>query len=108
MMGAATFAIGLLPGYATIGVLGADLLVVLRLIQGFALGGEWGGAVLIVCEHGDPARRGYWASWPQAGVPLGQLLANGLLVPARRGADGGGVRGLGLADRRSCVRACWC
>jgi len=54
--------------------------VLLRLIQGFALGGEWGGAVLIVSEHGDPARRGYWASWPQAGVPVGQLLANGLLA----------------------------
>jgi MFS family permease len=53
--------------------------VLLRLIQGFALGGEWGGAVLLVSEHGDPARRGFWASWPQAGVPLGQLLANGLL-----------------------------
>ena len=79
MMGAATFAIGLLPGYATIGVLAPILLVVLRLIQGFALGGEWGGAVLIVSEHGDPARRGFWASWPQAGVPVGQLLANGLL-----------------------------
>ena len=79
MMGAATFAIGLLPGYATIGVWAPTLLVVLRLIQGFALGGEWGGAVLIVSEHGDPSHRGYWASWPQAGVPLGQLLANGLL-----------------------------
>jgi metabolite-proton symporter len=79
LMGAATFAIGLLPGYATIGIWAPTLLVVLRLIQGFALGGEWGGAVLIVSEHGDPARRGYWASWPQAGVPLGQLLANGLL-----------------------------
>ena len=80
MMGIATFAIGLLPGYATIGVAAPALLVVLRLVQGFALGGEWGGAVLIVSEHGDPARRGYWASWPQAGVPLGQLLANGLLA----------------------------
>ncbi|OLT19325.1 MFS transporter [Pseudonocardia sp. CNS-139] len=79
MMGAATFAIGLLPSAATIGVAAPILLIVLRLIQGFALGGEWGGAVLIVSEHGDPARRGYWASWPQAGVPLGQLLANGLL-----------------------------
>jgi MFS family permease len=48
-------------------------------VQGFAIGGEWGGAVLIVSEHGDPSRRGYWASWPQAGVPFGQLLANGLL-----------------------------
>ena len=80
MMGAATFAIGLLPGYATIGVAAPLLLVLLRLIQGFALGGEWGGAVLIVSEHGDPARRGYWASWPQAGVPVGQLFANGLLA----------------------------
>ena len=59
MMGVATFAIGLLPGHSTIGVAAPILLVVLRLIQGFALGGEWGGAVLIVSEHGDPARRGY-------------------------------------------------
>jgi MFS family permease len=78
-MGAATFAIGLLPGYATIGIAAPLLLIVLRLVQGFAIGGEWGGAVLIVSEHGDPARRGYWASWPQAGVPVGQLLANALL-----------------------------
>jgi metabolite-proton symporter len=80
MMGTATFLIGLLPGYATIGVLAPILLIVLRLVQGFGLGGEWGGAILIVSEYGDPARRGYWASWPQAGVPLGQLLANGLLA----------------------------
>jgi metabolite-proton symporter len=79
MMGIATFLIGLLPGAETIGVAAPILLIVLRLVQGFAIGGEWGGAVLIVSEHGDPARRGYWASWPQAGVPLGQLLANGLL-----------------------------
>lgn len=80
MMGGATFLIGLLPSYATIGIAAPILLVMLRLIQGFALGGEWGGAVLIVSEHGDPARRGYWASWPQAGAPAGQLLANGLLA----------------------------
>ena len=80
MMGVATFAIGLLPGYATIGIWAPTLLVVLRLIQGFALGGEWGGAVLIVSEHGDARRRGFWASWPQAGAPAGQLLANGLLA----------------------------
>jgi len=80
MMGTATFLIGLLPGYATIGVAAPIILIVLRLIQGFGLGGEWGGAVLIVSEYGDPARRGFWASWPQAGVPLGQLLANGLLA----------------------------
>ncbi len=80
MMGLSTFAIGLLPSYASVGVLAPVLLVVLRLVQGFALGGEWGGAVLIVSEHGDPARRGFWASWPQAGAPAGQLIANGLLA----------------------------
>ena len=80
MMGGATFLIGLLPGYDTIGLAAPLLLVLLRLVQGFALGGEWGGAVLIVSEHGDPAHRGYWASWPQAGAPGGQLLANGLLA----------------------------
>ncbi len=80
MMGGATFAIGLLPGYAIIGFAAPVILVLLRVIQGFALGGEWGGAVLIVSEHGDPQHRGYWASWPQAGAPGGQLLANGLLA----------------------------
>ena len=79
MMGIATFAIGLLPTYAQVGALAPILLTVLRLVQGFALGGEWGGAVLIVSEHGDPARRGFWASWPQAGAPAGQLIANGVL-----------------------------
>ncbi|TDU91668.1 metabolite-proton symporter [Kribbella voronezhensis] len=80
MMGLATFAIGLLPTYAQVGALAPILLTVLRLIQGFALGGEWGGAVLIVSEHGDPARRGFWSSWPQAGAPAGQLIANGVLA----------------------------
>jgi metabolite-proton symporter len=80
MMGGATFLIGVLPGYATIGFAAPLILVLLRVIQGFALGGEWGGAVLIVSEHGDPKHRGYWASWPQAGAPGGQLLANGLLA----------------------------
>jgi len=79
MMGFATFAIGLLPGYATIGILAPILLVLLRIIQGFALGGEWGGAVLIVSEHGRPEHRGFWASWPQAGAPAGQLLAQAML-----------------------------
>jgi len=80
MMGLATFAIGLLPTYAQVGALAPVLLTVLRLIQGFALGGEWGGAVLIVSEHGEPARRGFWSSWPQAGAPAGQLIANGVLA----------------------------
>ncbi|MBV2362625.1 MFS transporter [Streptomonospora nanhaiensis] len=80
LMGASTFAIGLLPGHATIGVAAPLLLIALRLVQGFALGGEWGGAVLLVSEHGHPRWRGFWASWPQAGVPCGNLLATAVLA----------------------------
>jgi len=79
LMGGATFAIGLLPTHATVGAAAPVLLTVLRLVQGFALGGEWGGAVLLVSEHGDARRRGFWASWPQTGAPAGQLLATGVL-----------------------------
>ncbi|AEY87747.1 MFS transporter [Streptomyces corchorusii] len=79
LMGGATFAIGLLPTHATVGTAAPVLLTVLRLVQGFALGGEWGGAVLLVSEHGDARRRGFWASWPQTGAPAGQLLATGVL-----------------------------
>jgi MFS family permease len=53
---------------------------VLRVFQGFAVGGEWGGAVLLAAEYGDAKRRGFWASWPQAGVPLGSLLSAGILA----------------------------
>ncbi|MFF3014446.1 MFS transporter [Streptomyces sp. NPDC057939] len=80
MMGGATFAMGLLPTHASIGVGAPILLTVLRLVQGFALGGEWGGAVLLVAEHGDDRNRGFWASWPQAGAPGGNLLATGVLA----------------------------
>ncbi|MFE5400223.1 MFS transporter [Streptomyces sp. NPDC056580] len=79
MMGGATFAIGLLPTHATVGSAAPVLLTMLRLVQGFALGGEWGGAVLLVSEHGDARRRGFWAAWPQTGAPAGQLLATGVL-----------------------------
>lgn len=79
LMGGATFCIGLLPTFSTIGVAAPVLLTMLRLVQGFALGGEWGGAVLLVSEHGDAKRRGFWASWPQTGAPAGQLLATGVL-----------------------------
>ncbi|MFD5620401.1 MFS transporter [Streptomyces yangpuensis] len=80
LMGGATFAMGLLPTHASIGVGAPVLLTLLRLIQGFALGGEWGGAVLLVSEHGDDRNRGFWASWPQAGAPGGNLLATGVLA----------------------------
>ncbi|GIH99014.1 MFS transporter [Planobispora takensis] len=80
LMGGATFLIGCLPTHAAIGAAAPLLLTALRLVQGFALGGEWGGAVLIVSEHGDSARRGFWASWPQAGAPGGNLLATAVLA----------------------------
>ncbi|MFL6858170.1 MAG: MFS transporter [Allosphingosinicella sp.] len=80
LMGLATTLIGVLPTYAQAGVLAPIALILLRLVQGFAVGGEWGGAVLLVAEHGDAARRGFWASWPQAGVPAGNLLAAGILA----------------------------
>ena len=79
IMGAATFCIGLLPSYASIGVAAPILLVVLRFVQGFAIGGEWGGAILMAAEHGGAKRRGLFASWPQAGVPIGNLLAVGVV-----------------------------
>ncbi|RJL34326.1 MFS transporter [Bailinhaonella thermotolerans] len=79
LMGIATFLIGLLPGYGAIGVAAPILLVSLRFLQGLGLGGEWGGAVLMSIEHGDRARRGLNASWPQVGVPMGNLLAAAVL-----------------------------
>ncbi len=79
MMGVGTFAIGLLPTYASIGIAAPLLLVFCRLLQGFAVGGEWGGAVLMAAEHGSDEHRGFWSSWPQAGVALGSLLATGVL-----------------------------
>jgi metabolite-proton symporter len=76
IMGVATFLIGLLPTYESIGLLAPILLVVLRLFQGIGVGGEWGGAVLMAVEHSPPGRRGFYGSWPQMGVPAGLLLAN--------------------------------
>ncbi|GAA0657246.1 MFS transporter [Kitasatospora atroaurantiaca] len=79
LMGGATTLIGCLPTYNQVGVAAPIMLTGLRLVQGFALGGEWGGAVLLVSEHGDAKRRGFWASWPQGGAPAGNLLAAGVL-----------------------------
>lgn len=76
MMGLATFAIGLLPDYETIGIWAPILLLTLRIIQGLALGGEWGGAVLMAVEHAPANQRGFYGSWVQIGVPAGTLLAN--------------------------------
>ncbi len=78
LMGTATFLIGVLPTYDTLGVAAPVLLVVLRFVQGFGVGGEWGGAVLMAVEHGHRGRRGLYASWVQAGVPAGLLLATAI------------------------------
>lgn len=80
MMGVSSTLIGVLPGYVSIGVTAPVLLTLLRLAQGFALGGEFGGAVVLVAEHGPAERRGYWTAWPQTGGPLGNLLATGALT----------------------------
>ena len=79
LMGVATFLIGFVPTYASIGIWGAILLVVLRFLQGAGVGGEWGGSVLLSMEWGHRGKRGFWASWPQFGVPVGLVLANGAL-----------------------------
>lgn len=75
MMGGATVLIGLLPGYDHIGVWAPILLVLLRLIQGLGIGGEWGGALLLAYEYAAPNRRGLFGSVPQMGVTIGMLLA---------------------------------
>ncbi len=77
LMGLATSAIGLLPGYAVLGVWAPVLLVLLRLIQGISVGGEWGGAVLMAGEHAPAARRTWYASFAQLGSPLAVLLSLG-------------------------------
>jgi metabolite-proton symporter len=76
LMGAATFGIGLLPTYAQVGAWAPLLLVLLRFAQGFALGGEWAGAVLMSVEHAPPARRGLFGSFVALGLPLGIILSN--------------------------------
>ncbi|MGE7869254.1 fosfomycin efflux MFS transporter AbaF [Bacillus paramycoides] len=80
IVGITTFLMGCIPTFSSIGYWAPILLVTLRLIQGFAFGGEWGGAVILVSEHSPSDRRGYWASWPQAGVPLGNLIATIILL----------------------------
>ncbi|MFZ3598738.1 MFS transporter [Streptomyces sp. BH104] len=80
LIGAATFLIGLLPTHSSIGAAAPIALVVLRFAQGVGVGGEWGGAVLLSSEFGDPKRRGFFASAAQVGPPAGNLLANGVLA----------------------------
>ncbi|MFA7440930.1 MAG: MFS transporter [Sphingomonadaceae bacterium] len=80
LIGVSTFLMGCLPTFDSIGYWAPALLVLLRFIQGFALGGEWGGAVLLVAENSPNHSRAFWSSFPQAGVPLGNLLATIVLL----------------------------
>lgn len=82
MMGIASFAIGVLPTYEQIGVLAPILLVTLRVVQGVAVGGEWGGAALMVAEHSDARRRGLWTGLMQLGSPIGFLLSTSAVMLA--------------------------
>ncbi|MGO2036421.1 MAG: MFS transporter, partial [Brevibacterium sp.] len=79
LMGAATSLIGLLPTYAAIGVGAPILLTLLRILQGFSAGGEWGGAALLSVEHAPVNKRGIFGAYPQIGVPVGMILATGVI-----------------------------
>lgn len=80
VMGVATVGIGVLPTYQSIGVAAPVLLILLRLVQSMAYGGEWGGAVLVAYENAPPGRRNFFASMPQTGLPLGTLLGDAVWV----------------------------
>src|SRR5215510_6175533 len=84
LMGVATFLIGLLPTYSMIGPLAPVLLVLFRFAQGFGVGGEWGGAVLMAVEHAPRGKRGFYGSWPQMGVPAGLILSTSAFALAAR------------------------
>ena len=95
LMGIATALIGLLPGYVQIGLAAPILLATLRFLQGAGVGGEWGGSVLLSQEYGDDRRRGFWASWPQTGVPVGLALAALALLAFRALFPGAAFLGWG-------------
>ena len=85
LMGGSTFAIGLVPGFKTIGWAAPIIVLLLRLVQGLALGGEYGGAATYVAEHAPAHRRGYWTSWIQTTATLGLFLALGIIILIRQG-----------------------
>ena len=79
LMGVSTSLIGILPTYAAVGIAAPILLILLRILQGFSAGGEWGGAALMSVEHAPVGRRGYFGAYPQIGVPIGMILATATL-----------------------------
>ena len=85
LMGASTTLVGLLPSYATIGVAAPILLFVLRIVQGLAVGGQWGGAVLIATEYAPAHRKGFYGSFPQLGVPIAVIISNGIFLGLEAG-----------------------
>jgi MHS family shikimate/dehydroshikimate transporter-like MFS transporter len=87
IMGLSTFCIGLLPTYASIGILAPTLLILLRIIQGIGLGGEWGGASLMVLEHAPSDKRGFYTSFVQIGFPIGLVLATWVFSLVTRLSD---------------------
>ncbi|HZT11886.1 MAG TPA: MFS transporter [Candidatus Baltobacteraceae bacterium] len=92
IMGLATFIVGLLPTYSQIGILAPVLLVLLRFCQGIAVGGEWGGAVVMAAEHAQARHKGLLASCPQMGVPIGLILASVIFnLVTRQYYSGGGA-----------------
>ncbi len=108
MMGAATALIGMLPTYATIGVWAPILLITLRVVQGFSAGGEWGGAALMAVEHAPLKKRGLFGAYPQIGVPIGMILATGLLFLLQSGMSKEDFASWGMARSVPAVRGPHC
>ena len=80
LIGTTTMLMGVLPGYATLGIAAPLLLAILRFLQGVGVGGEWGGSVLLTMEFADQRHRGFWTSWPQVGVPVGLVLSSASIL----------------------------
>lgn len=80
LIGTTTMLMGVLPGYARLGIAAPLLLALLRFLQGFGVGGEWGGSVLLTMEWSDQRHRGFWTSWPQVGVPVGLVLSTSSIL----------------------------
>ena len=105
-MGLSTFIVGLLPSYATIGIAAPVILIALRLLQGLALGGEYGGAATYVAEHAPHGKRGAYTSWIQTTATLGLFLSLMVILGVAHAARRGGVRRLGLAHSVPASRSC--
>lgn len=94
LMGGSTFAIGLVPSYETIGFAAPVIVLILRLLQGLALGGEYGGAATYVAEHAPPGRRGFYTSWIQTTATLGLFVSLGVILITRHSLDADPARSI--------------